>query len=86
MCEFGSLTGGKTKRPQIGEAAEPIRLVEGEFQRVVLGADDVIVVTVPGRISDKQIAFITDQLKRVFEGRKVLILEGGAKIGAMAEP
>ena len=65
------------------EMAE-VRFVEGEFQRVVVGKDEVIVVMIPNQLTDSMITRLRSQLQRVFPHQECIVLEEGAKIGAVA--
>ena len=61
----------------------PIRLIEGEFQRVVVGENEVIVLTIVHALSDAARHRMHHLLKDVFPNQKCLILEEGMKIGAI---
>ncbi len=65
------------------ETAPEIRFIEGEFQRVSLGPDDVVVLMHPERISRDMIIRLGRHMEVMFPGRKCVVLEEGMKIGAM---
>ena len=65
---------------------EEIRFVEVQFQRVSLGPTDVIILSWPRRMSDREHEWVQHAVERAFGKRRVLILEDGAQIGAMGPP
>ncbi len=61
-----------------------ICFVEGEFQRVSVGPDDVIVLSCPEDITQEVTLHIKGILERKFPGHKCLILPNGMELKAMA--
>ena len=62
-----------------------IKLVEGQFQKIVVNEGDVIVVTVPEKLNLEDITAIGKSLKEVFLKGKAIILDGGKKLDVVTE-
>lgn len=62
----------------------PVQLIEGNFSRIRVRAQDVIVITAKGKVSDQLRQVILDQLRPMFPGNKILVLDEGFQIGVMA--
>lgn len=67
------------------DVSEQITFIEGEFQRLQVDKDDVIVLSYPGALSEAALACLQESFKKQFPGRKCLILENGMKLGVMHE-
>lgn len=66
-------------------ADEPrVQLIEGNFSRIRVRAQDVVIITSPHAISLDTSKHITQVLREMFPGNKVLILDEGYQIGVMA--
>ena len=63
---------------------DTINLIEGEFQRVTVGPNDVIVITFPQTLSQAAIVSTKAQSRGLFPDNKILIIDNGGKIGVMA--
>lgn len=61
-----------------------VRLIEGNFSRIRVRAQDVVVVRSKFRLSQEQKKNITDVLRQIFPTNKVVILDEGLEIGVMA--
>lgn len=61
-----------------------IRFIERQFQKVSVGADDVIVLQYPSVLSDKAYERIIGRVGRQFPDHTILILEEGMTIGVMS--
>jgi len=61
-----------------------IQLIEGNFSRIRVRAQDVVVIASPHRLSDKDKANIQSVIRTMFPGNKQLILDEGITIGVMA--
>ena len=63
-----------------------IRFIEGSFQKVTVGPDDVIVVKCDQRPSDSMGHHMRMRLKEAFPGCRTIILGPGMDIGAIGPP
>lgn len=63
---------------------EEIRCL-GEVQRLPLQKGDVIVITTPREVSEKDRTWIVETLSPAFPDNKVVVLTDGMKIGAMGQ-
>ncbi|MCC6797719.1 MAG: hypothetical protein IT366_21580 [Candidatus Hydrogenedentes bacterium] len=61
-----------------------VQLIEGNFSRIRVRAQDVVVVCSKARLSQDQIRGITDGLRPMFPGNKIVVLDEGLEIGVMA--
>ena len=62
-----------------------IKFIEGEFQRVVIAKDDILVLSYPGHLSPDAWGRIRARIHREFPKLKVLLLEEGMKAGVIAQ-
>lgn len=66
-------------------ADEPrVQLIEGNFSRIRVRAQDVVVVCSKVKLSAAQTAEILDGLRPMFPGNKIVVLDEGLEIGVMA--
>lgn len=61
-----------------------IQLIEGNFARIRVRAQDVVVIASPHQLSEKDKADIQSVIRTMFPGNKQLILDEGITIGAIA--
>lgn len=61
-----------------------VQLIEGNFSRIRVRAQDVIVITSPHILSPDANKNILETLRGIFPGNKVLILDERYQIGVMA--
>lgn len=61
-----------------------VQLIEGNFSRVRVRAQDVVVVLSPRTVSQETANQITKTLREMFPGNKILILDDGYEIGVLA--
>ena len=61
-----------------------VRLVDGAFDRLMLAPGDVIVIQSPLAMADKEIDAVCETVAKTFPGHKVLLLDAGQQISAMA--
>ena len=64
--------------------SEEIRLLEGQFQRVTVGPDDIMIVSFPKALSGYERHRVCDRMESIFQGRRVLILESGIQVGVLS--
>lgn len=62
-----------------------IKFIEGEFQRVVIGQDDILVLSYPGQLSPDAWGRIRATIHRHYPKLKLLLLEEGMKAGVIAQ-
>lgn len=68
------------------ETTEPqIHYIEQPFQRVTVGDDDILVVNIPVGFSQACLENMRKNLFEAFGPRKIVLLEGDARIGAIAK-
>ena len=66
-------------------ADEPrVQLIEGNFARIRVRAQDVVVIAAKSKVSDQLRQVILDQLRIMFPGNKILVLDEGYQIGVIA--
>ena len=70
---------------QCGEDDEQVRFLEQPFQRVVLGKDDVVVLSMDGAVSDNAFKNLRRVVGDVFPNNKMILLEDGMTIGAVGK-
>lgn len=69
---------------KIMASVPPVQLIEGNFSRVRVRAQDVVVITSPQFLLPEQIQAIIDGLRPMFPGNKIVVLDEGLEIGVMA--
>lgn len=69
---------------KVMSSVPPVQLIEGNFSRVRVRAQDVVVVASPHQLSEKDKADIQSVIRTMFPGNKLLILDEGIAIGALA--
>lgn len=57
----------------------------GDVQKLVLSEGDIIVVSVDYHLSDETAERFKNHVSEMLGGRKVLVLDNGAKIGVLSE-
>ena len=67
----------------LGRSDAEVRFV-GEMQRVAFGPGDTLVICFPGRLTIPAREQIRDHIRAEFQDNKVLVFEGGAKIGVLS--
>ncbi len=73
-----------TMEPERGEAPE-VRWLEGTCSRLSLAPEDVLVVSLPFHLQAEQHERIREHLLDLFPGQRILLLDGGAQVGAMRQ-
>jgi len=67
----------------LGDEME-IKFLEVEFQRMAIGKNDTIVISAPALLTGEQMHHLEEQAKSTFPEQKIIILDGGLKIGVAA--
>lgn len=61
-----------------------VHLVEGNFSRVRVRAQDVVVVCAKQSLTPEQTQAVVDGLRPIFPGNKIVVLDEGLEIGVVA--
>jgi hypothetical protein len=61
-----------------------IKFIEGEFQRVTINKNDIIIISYPGILSKQSTDNLKEQAQRIFPDNNILVLDNNMKIGAMS--
>lgn len=61
-----------------------VQLIEGNFSRIRVRAQDVVVVCSKATLTTEQTKGIMDGLRPFFPGNKIVVLDEGLEIGVMA--
>ncbi len=83
LCRAWTYTPPEPNEPRVADN-DALRFV-GDMQRLNLGRDDILVLSVDQHISYETAEKIRDQVKLALgEDRKVMILDAGMKAGVLA--
>lgn len=63
----------------------PLRLIESEFQRVIVGENDIVVLHAMNHLSPEKVDRLMAMLKGIFKDQRVIILDEGLKLGVLSK-
>lgn len=61
-----------------------IRYLNVDCQRIVIGTDDILVLSCPDRLEMKEVDWLRAHARRAFNHEKIVVLADGMRLGMVA--